>query len=107
MPQARAQEAWARARDPGPNGVFLQTQFENGPFFKFGKGGHFCFIEDACGVSSPHPQTLGAHDLRVLCATTTEIVFFGDFVVIWGVRGPPGGSLEEGTETALKKLPRG
>ena len=33
IPQARAREARARARDPGPNGVFFQTQFENGPFF--------------------------------------------------------------------------
>ena len=31
---------------------------------------------------------------------------FDDFVMILGVRGLPGGSLEEGTETALKKLSR-
>ena len=43
--QARAQEA--RARDPGPNGVCFQTQFENGPFFfkiVWKQGSFFIFI---------------------------------------------------------------
>ena len=34
IPQARAWEARARARDPGPNGVFFQIQFKDGPFFQ-------------------------------------------------------------------------
>ena len=25
------------------------------------------FIEDACGVSAPHPQTISLSNLRVLC----------------------------------------
>ena len=33
IPQARAREARARARDPGPNGVFVQTQFDNCKLF--------------------------------------------------------------------------
>ena len=46
IPQARAQEARARARDPGPNGVFFQTQFENGFFFRISlnKDPFFIFV---------------------------------------------------------------
>ena len=102
-------------------------------------------IEDACGGSSPHPQTTPPSNLRILCdhlhpsqgsagrgqgenncndfrcefflldktsaATNAEVhekvtqkfCFFCDFCMIWGVRGLPRGSSEDGAKKDVKR----
>ena len=50
-------------------------------------------IEDACGVSSPHPQAICGYCASILM--TKIMSFFCDFVVILEVKGPPRGGLQK------------